>query len=79
MKRRVGLGLSAAVLGAVVAALTAAPAQAKYPDRPLTIIVPWGAGGGTDATGRIIASLLEKWWATRRSPARRRTATRWAP
>jgi tripartite-type tricarboxylate transporter receptor subunit TctC len=60
MKRRVGLGLSAAVLGAVVAALTAAPALAKYPDRPLTIIVPWGAGGGTDATGRIIASLLEK-------------------
>jgi tripartite-type tricarboxylate transporter receptor subunit TctC len=24
------------------------------------LIVPWGAGGGTDATARIIASLLEK-------------------
>ncbi|HSS71812.1 MAG TPA: tripartite tricarboxylate transporter substrate binding protein [Casimicrobiaceae bacterium] len=38
----------------------APPAQAAYPDRPITMIVPWGAGGGTDATARIIGSLLEK-------------------
>ncbi len=31
-----------------------------YPDRPLTLIVPWGAGGGTDAVARIIASLMER-------------------
>src|SRR5688572_33200104 len=31
-----------------------------YPARPITLIVPWGAGGGTDATARIIATLLEK-------------------
>jgi tripartite-type tricarboxylate transporter receptor subunit TctC len=36
------------------------PATAEYPERPITIIVPWGAGGGTDATGRILASLMEK-------------------
>src|SRR3954449_10765564 len=35
-------------------------AQAAYPERPITLIVPWGAGGGTDATARIIGSLLEK-------------------
>ena len=35
-------------------------AHAAYPERPITMIVPWGAGGGTDATARIIASLLEK-------------------
>jgi tripartite-type tricarboxylate transporter receptor subunit TctC len=23
-----------------------------YPDRPITMIVPWGAGGGTDAVAR---------------------------
>jgi len=34
--------------------------MAAYPERPITLIVPWGAGGGTDATGRMIASLLEK-------------------
>ena len=35
-------------------------AHAEYPDRPITLIVPWGAGGGTDATGRILANLMEK-------------------
>jgi len=33
---------------------------AEYPARPITFIVPWGAGGGTDAVGRILASLLER-------------------
>jgi tripartite-type tricarboxylate transporter receptor subunit TctC len=41
----------------VVAATTA---NAQYPNRPVQVIVPWGAGGGTDATARIIAALLEK-------------------
>jgi tripartite-type tricarboxylate transporter receptor subunit TctC len=40
--------------------LGAAPATAEYPERPITLIVPWGAGGGTDATGRILASLMEQ-------------------
>ena len=41
--------------------LAALPAAAQtYPPPPITLIVPWGAGGGTDATARIIASLLEK-------------------
>ena len=38
----------------------ATTAQAQYPQRPVQLIVPWGAGGGTDATARIIAVLLEK-------------------
>jgi len=33
---------------------------AAYPERPITLIVPWSAGGGTDATGRMIGTLLEK-------------------
>jgi tripartite-type tricarboxylate transporter receptor subunit TctC len=40
--------------------LVVSTAQAQYPQRPVQLIVPWGAGGGTDATARIIASLLEK-------------------
>jgi tripartite-type tricarboxylate transporter receptor subunit TctC len=35
-------------------------AQAKYPNRPVTLVCPWGAGGGTDATARIVAAILEK-------------------
>src|SRR6267378_2549182 len=38
----------------------ASSAFAQYPQRPIQLIVPWGAGGGTDATARIIGSLLEK-------------------
>ncbi|HET9903009.1 MAG TPA: tripartite tricarboxylate transporter substrate binding protein [Xanthobacteraceae bacterium] len=40
----------------------AAPAfaQQAYPSRPVQVICPWGAGGGTDATARIIAAVLEK-------------------
>jgi tripartite-type tricarboxylate transporter receptor subunit TctC len=32
----------------------------EYPARPITMIVPWGAGGGTDAVARIVASLMEQ-------------------
>jgi tripartite-type tricarboxylate transporter receptor subunit TctC len=49
---------AAACLALAAAALPAA-AQG-YPSRPVTLIVPWGAGGGTDATARIVGSLLEK-------------------
>lgn len=46
--------------GAAVAAL-ARPARAQsWPTRPISMIVPWAAGGGTDATGRIVATLLER-------------------
>jgi tripartite-type tricarboxylate transporter receptor subunit TctC len=38
----------------------ATPAHAAYPTRPITFIVPWGAGGGTDAVGRMMATLLER-------------------
>lgn len=49
-------------LAAAAALATAgfAAAAADYPARPITLIVPWGAGGGTDATARIVGSLMEK-------------------
>ncbi len=49
-------------LGAVsiFCSLMSGIAHAAYPERPVTLIVPWGAGGGTDATGRMIGSLMEK-------------------
>src|SRR5438046_7617601 len=51
----------AVALAAGVLAGSALPAFGQnYPSRPITLIVPWGAGGGTDATARIIGSLLEK-------------------
>ncbi|WP_246209791.1 tripartite tricarboxylate transporter substrate binding protein [Pikeienuella piscinae] len=61
MLKRNSLGaLAALAIGGLVAAAAAVPAQAEYPERPITLIVPWGAGGGTDATGRILGKLLEE-------------------
>jgi tripartite-type tricarboxylate transporter receptor subunit TctC len=59
MNKRQFLSAAAAAVLAGTLALTA-QAQAAYPERPITLIVPWGAGGGTDATARIVASLLER-------------------
>lgn len=53
------IALTAAMAGAGLVAATL-PAYAEYPERPITLIVPWGAGGGTDATGRMIAGLLQE-------------------
>ena len=34
-------------------------AHAQYPERGITLIVPYGAGGGTDITARLLAKDLE--------------------
>jgi len=55
MYRRMVLAAAGAV--AMMAAL---PAVAEdFPGGPVTLIVPWGAGGGTDATARMIGTLLQ--------------------
>ena len=57
MNRRCFLPLMAAAL--TLSTLTT-PALAEYPERPIEMIVPWGAGGGTDAVGRIFAQMLQQ-------------------
>src|SRR5918994_7671545 len=53
--------LTGLFMAATAAAIgSGSPAMADYPERPITMIVPWGAGGGTDATARIVASVLER-------------------
>ena len=34
-------------------------ARAEYPDKPITMIVPWAAGGSTDQTARVLAKAAE--------------------
>lgn len=45
------------IAGALMA-LTTAPSLAAWPDRPITAIVPFAAGGGTDGVARILADQL---------------------
>jgi tripartite-type tricarboxylate transporter receptor subunit TctC len=50
---------SSARIAALAAALLAAPAAAQdYPTRPVTLIVPFPAGGGVDVIGRIVAENM---------------------
>jgi tripartite-type tricarboxylate transporter receptor subunit TctC len=51
------LSLSVAVAFITFAACAGAPAQI-YPSRPITMIVPFPAGGATDTLGRFIAERL---------------------
>ena len=48
------------VLGLSMAAAAGGAFAQKWPDRPITLVVPWGAGGGTDAVARMLGSLMEK-------------------
>ena len=49
------------LLGALLIVLTLAPAQAQnFPARPVTLIVPWPAGGTTDVVMRALATATEK-------------------
>lgn len=43
---------------------TEAPQQAKmdFPQSPITLVVPWASGGGTDMNCRMIASLAEPYF-----------------
>jgi tripartite-type tricarboxylate transporter receptor subunit TctC len=58
--RRIRL-LAFSVLAIGSLQLVGAPAAvAAYPEKEITLIVPWAAGGGTDLVARILANLMEK-------------------
>ena len=53
--------LSAAMVTAALAlGVASAPALAAYPDKPITLVVPFPAGSGTDSVGRIFAEEMSK-------------------
>jgi tripartite-type tricarboxylate transporter receptor subunit TctC len=57
--RKIGF-LMVAVLA--VALLVPAPAKAAFPERDITLIVPWAAGGGTDTLARTLVKNGKKYF-----------------
>jgi tripartite-type tricarboxylate transporter receptor subunit TctC len=52
------LGISLSILAALAAIATPALAQ-QYPSRPVTVVVPFAAGGGSDLLARLVTQKLE--------------------
>ncbi len=51
--------IAASALGALL--LVQAPAVAQdYPNRPITLVVPFPAGGGNDALARVVAERMSR-------------------
>ena len=60
------LAVGAAIVPAVVVAGLAAPAVAAgYPDKPVTIVIPYRAGGSMETMGRVFSKALGKELGTR--------------
>jgi len=48
------------LLGSVMVLGLAGAATAEYPDRSITLIIPFAAGGSTDVVGRIVAEGMSR-------------------
>ena len=61
MKGNPSIGRRAALaVGASVALVRPAPAQGRFPDRPVRLIVPWPPGGSTDGQMRAMAEIASR-------------------
>jgi tripartite-type tricarboxylate transporter receptor subunit TctC len=55
---KIGMMPFAVAVAALLSAALPATAADDYPNRPITMIVPFPAGGGVDAVGRMVADKL---------------------
>ena len=59
-RRSVALALAAVTVGAPLLLGTSTALAQAYPSKPITMIVPWPAGGSTDRHLRTLAEIAGK-------------------
>jgi len=59
LDRRALLGAAAMLAAPALRPESARAQEAPWPNRPVTILVPWGPGGSTDAFARVLAQRLQ--------------------
>ena len=52
------LAFATAIAGAATAGVVTTPAVADYPEKPITLVIPLGAGGSHDLNARVITSII---------------------
>lgn len=52
------LALGAALTCGAATAISVTPAAAEYPEKPITLVIPLGAGGSHDLNARVITSVI---------------------
>lgn len=60
LSRSLALLASAACLSAACLSAASLPAQAAWPEKPITFVVPSAAGGSPDVLSRIVTNELSK-------------------
>lgn len=60
MKKLLSIGVAQACAAAVLAFSAAGAAQAKFPDHPIRVVIPYAPGGGTDILFRVLAPIAGK-------------------
>lgn len=48
------------ILGVAALTMSASMASAEYPEKPIEVIIPYGAGGNSDTSGRIFINAMRK-------------------
>src|SRR3546814_16031918 len=62
MNTSLAIRMTGALLAGALLTSPALAAEEQYPSRPVTIIVPFGAGGIADALPRIVGQQLSAKW-----------------
>lgn len=61
-QRRLALAALGTLAGYGLSSAALAQGSARFPGKPVTIVVPYAAGGGTDIVGRQLAQQLSELW-----------------